>query len=94
MFHVATSPVLLSAIRRARSCSGVRCSTTMAGIVSAPSSFIALTRVWPLMMTLSLFTMIAPMKPYWRMDATTPGTAPSLSRGFPGYGVRSAIFKF
>ena len=93
-FHSATSPVLLSAMRSARSCSGVRWSTTMAGIVSAPSSFIALTRVWPLMMTRSLFTMIAPMNPYWRMDATTPATAWSLLRGLRSYGVSESIRRF
>ena len=64
----------------------------IAGIVSAPSSFMAFTRVWPLMMTLSLFRMIAPMNPYRLIEATSAGTAWSFSLGLCGYGVISASF--
>ena len=52
--HSAISATLLSAMRSACSCSGVRSVAMMHGIVSQPSFFTARSRVWPSMMTLSL----------------------------------------
>ena len=56
----------------------------MAGIVSRPSCCIALTRVWPLMITFSRLMMIAPTNPNSLIESTIVGTASSLIRGLFG----------
>ena len=79
--HSAISAILLSAMRSACSCSGVKSVAMMQGIVSQPSFFTARRRVCPSMMTLSLFRTAGFLKPSVAMMFANCSTAPSLIRG-------------
>jgi hypothetical protein len=87
MSQVASSPVLLSAMRYARACSGVRSMATWTGTLASPSFCAALNRVCPQMMTPASSTTMGWRKPNSaRLDAATASTAWSFWRGFFSYG--------
>lgn len=87
MFQVATSPLLLSAMRSALTSSSLRSShhwMCSSGISVQPSSLQASTRVWPQTMVGSSWerSTIEPLNPNSRMESATTGMAFSLWRAF------------
>ena len=99
LFHVATSPVLLSAMRKALICSSVRSSQYSileSGISSHPRLLHASTRVCPHTITgrSRLSRPMVPRSPNSLMESATTGTAEALCRALRSYGTMSCIFTY
>ena len=80
--HCASSCNLLSAMRRARACSGESSLATCTGTFASLSDLAALSRVWPAMITPCASTTMGTRKPNSRMLEATASTAASFWRGF------------
>ena len=87
--HSASSPTLLSAMRRALTCSGVRSDRRMTGTVSMPSAFAARSRVCPVITTPSASTDIGWEKRKSLMLSFSAGIAASFFLGLFSYGLTS-----
>lgn len=93
MSQAATSPVELSAMRYALTCSSVRLSATTTGTSFSLSCLAALYRVCPTMMVPCLSTTMGCCQPNSFMLFATGLTAAALFRGLLWYGCTSSIFQ-